>query len=344
MARRDQAQDRRTLHRYRQLVLLGQVRLPLAAARRLLGPDCAYHLYFRSAPQEPRMKKKRKLGLLVAAVAAAAAAGIGCASHAPAATPGPGRSVKPGKFVWHDLVTDEPEACRRFYASLLGWQFEDTRRLGKRYAIAHLGADKVAGLVAIPRASAAERPSQWVGYVSVPDVDRAVAEVVGKGGRTLAAAREVEEIARAAVVADPSGAALGLARIHAGDPPDEPSPREGRFFWMEYFARDPAPALAFYTGLLGYQSEERERLAGLTYHVLRGDRPRAGLLPAPNPDMRPAWLPYVMVGDPALLAQRATSLGGRVLFAPRADVRKGTLAVVADPSGAPIALQKWPIS
>jgi hypothetical protein len=25
-------------------------------------------------------------------------------------------------------------------------------------------------------------------------------------------------------------------------------------------------------------------------------------------------------------------------------VRKGTLAIVADPSGAPIALQKWPIS
>jgi hypothetical protein len=38
-----------TLARYRKLVLLGKARLPLAEARRLVGPDCAYHLYFRHA-------------------------------------------------------------------------------------------------------------------------------------------------------------------------------------------------------------------------------------------------------------------------------------------------------
>jgi hypothetical protein len=32
---------------YRRLVLLGKARLPLGAARTLVGPDCAYHLYFR---------------------------------------------------------------------------------------------------------------------------------------------------------------------------------------------------------------------------------------------------------------------------------------------------------
>ncbi len=31
-----------------------------------------------------------------------------------------------GKFVWHDLVTDDPAAARRFYGSLLGWEFEQT--------------------------------------------------------------------------------------------------------------------------------------------------------------------------------------------------------------------------
>jgi hypothetical protein len=28
---------------------------------------------------------------------------------------------------------------------------------------------------------------------------------------------------------------------------------------------------------------------------------------------------------------------------PRSDVRKGTLAIVADPTGGAIALQKWPL-
>jgi hypothetical protein len=38
-----------TLARYRRLILLGRVRLPLEEARRMVGPDCAYHLYFRHA-------------------------------------------------------------------------------------------------------------------------------------------------------------------------------------------------------------------------------------------------------------------------------------------------------
>ncbi len=39
----------RILAEYRRLVLLGRVRVPLAEGRRLVGPDCAYHLYFRHA-------------------------------------------------------------------------------------------------------------------------------------------------------------------------------------------------------------------------------------------------------------------------------------------------------
>jgi hypothetical protein len=50
MARQDELEAQRILAAYKRLVLLGQARLPLAAGRSLVGPDCAYHLYFRSAP------------------------------------------------------------------------------------------------------------------------------------------------------------------------------------------------------------------------------------------------------------------------------------------------------
>ena len=36
------------------------------------------------------------------------------------------------------------------------------------------------------------------------------------------------------------------------------------------------------------------------------------------------------------------ALGGRVLIEPHPDLRKGSLAVVADPTGAVFALQKYP--
>ena len=58
--------------------------------------------------------------------------------------------------------------------------------------------------------------------------------------------------------------------------------------------------------------------------------------------MRPVWLPSVLVSDPAALAAKAKMLGGSVVLEPRPDIRKGSVAVVADPSGAIVALQKFP--
>jgi hypothetical protein len=42
------------------MVLLGRARLPLDAARRLVGPDCAYHLYFRHAASRPEPARGRR--------------------------------------------------------------------------------------------------------------------------------------------------------------------------------------------------------------------------------------------------------------------------------------------
>jgi hypothetical protein len=45
--RHARAEEVRRRSTYRQLVLRGKLRVPLAAARKLLGPDTAYHLYQR---------------------------------------------------------------------------------------------------------------------------------------------------------------------------------------------------------------------------------------------------------------------------------------------------------
>jgi hypothetical protein len=45
--------------RYRRLVLLGKAKLPLDAARRLVGPDCAYHLYFRHVTAAHSRSRRR---------------------------------------------------------------------------------------------------------------------------------------------------------------------------------------------------------------------------------------------------------------------------------------------
>jgi hypothetical protein len=45
---------------YRRLVLLGKARLPLELARKLVGPDCAYHLYFRHEAVPPSRSGSRR--------------------------------------------------------------------------------------------------------------------------------------------------------------------------------------------------------------------------------------------------------------------------------------------
>jgi hypothetical protein len=60
MLRTDEADGLRTLARYKRLILLGKASLPLEVARRIVGPDCAYHLYFRHAGDESASKRTRR--------------------------------------------------------------------------------------------------------------------------------------------------------------------------------------------------------------------------------------------------------------------------------------------
>lgn len=58
--RNEAAASARILAAYRKRVLLGKDLLPFAEARRLVGPDCAYHLYFRHRPVKAAGRRRKK--------------------------------------------------------------------------------------------------------------------------------------------------------------------------------------------------------------------------------------------------------------------------------------------
>jgi hypothetical protein len=161
------------------------------------------------------------------------------------------------------------------------------------------------------------------------------------GGKQLEAPIDVSGVGRVVTVEDADGAVLHLLSSDNGDPPDV-EPAVHTWLWHELLANHADKAVEFYQTAFGYRVEALKKKPSSEYRVLwRSGDPRAGVLQNPFEKTRSAWIPYIRVDDAAALAERVPGLGGRVVLSPRPEVREGTLALVLDPSGAPIALQKW---
>lgn len=252
----------------------------------------------------------------------------------------------PGKIVWHDLLTDKPRESQRFYEELFGWEFE---RIGPNFGpvaranytlIRHQGR-LIGGMIDESTLDTDAEISQWVVLMSTGDIDAAVAQLERAGGSVLTPPTDLADRGRIAVVTDPQGALFALLETRDGDP-DEHEPPINGFLWNEVWADDVEAATAFYSGLVGLDAGEEAFAAGQSYRYLSdAGRPRFGILQRPRPDVPPLWATYVRVADPAPIVARVEELGGRVLLDTQERPIGGKVALIADPSGAGIALQTW---
>jgi predicted enzyme related to lactoylglutathione lyase len=284
-----------------------------------------------------------KITLIAAALLGGAAA---CTTASQSDFSGMSFSEEPltGKVVWNDLITEDLAAAREFYGGLFGWTFEDAQeRDGGEYIVARDGDIYVAGILSVAPRQDGQKRARWLPYVSVDDVDTAISRSKAGGATVAADAREVS-LGRVAAIVDPEGAVIGLASSRIGDP-DDTSTRAGpgRVVWSELLSSDPVAASAFYRLLAGYDIEVIERRGGLYTLLSNNGVNRAGIMPRPADEIEPVWLTYFGVSDPKSAAARAKELGGTVLVPPSPELREGTMAVVTDPVGAVLVLQKVPM-
>ena len=242
----------------------------------------------------------------------------------------------PGKIVWHDLVTADMAGVEKFYAGVFGWQFEPVT---DGYVLVRNGDHVIGGIAAL---SSATDGSQWLAQISVTDISQSTAALRNAGGKVLLGPFDLRGRGQVAVVSDPQGAIFGMIQTSDGDPPDA-APGEGDWLWHELWVANPQAAAKFYFPLFNYAAGTVD-LQGRQYVYFKSaTRARGGLVQKPDPNIGNAWVSYVRVGDVDAVVARATQFGGRVLFAPSADVRKGSVAIIADPGGAGLLVQKWPI-
>ncbi len=253
----------------------------------------------------------------------------------------------PGKFIWADLFTTDPAAAQAFYTGLFGWEattIERTTPSGTHsYIVLANGGEPVAGLARLPVRSQDAVRGRWVGYVSVPDVAKALAAATAAGGRVLFPAKELPRRGTQAIFVDPEGAELGLLHSSAGNP-GEYTPDPGDWTWAQLFARDPAAEGRFYAAVAGWEVVPDTRGDRRDVFVLAsGGYSRASVAPLPpRPKATPGWLLFVRVDDVKAAAAKAKSLGGRVLVPPRDAPTEYWRAVIADPTGGVIGLVQLP--
>ena len=95
----------------------------------------------------------------------------------------------------------------------------------------------------------------------------------------------------------------------------------GTFCWSELATSDQAAAKAFYSGLLGWEADDRPVGDGAYYSMqLLGGKPVAAIAAQPQQQrdagVPPLWNSYVSVDSADAVAERASELGAAV-HAPR---------------------------
>lgn len=238
-----------------------------------------------------------------------------------------------GKFVWNDLLTDDVETARKFYGELFGWTFA---QLG-RYTVVQSEGRNIGGMVELKADPEKPSAARWLCTLSVDDVDAAVALVKSEGGTVNEGPLELLNRGRGALVRDPQGAQLLLLHAKEGDPDDE-EPAMMSWLWHELWSNNAEASLAFYQKLAGYDYEGD----ATDYLVLtREDQWRAGIRFIDDSELEMRWVPVVRVVDTEAIAEKAEQLGGEIRVAPRPTASGGSVALLVDPSGAPVIIQSW---
>ena len=104
--------------------------------------------------------------------------------------------------------------------------------------------------------------------------------------------------------------------------------------WVDVSSPDVPAAIAFYSGLFGWDVEQGPPEAGGYSIAQLGGRTVAGIGPQMNPGAPPAWMTYINVDSADDTAEKVKAAGGQAFMPPMDVMDAGRMAVFADPAGA----------
>jgi predicted enzyme related to lactoylglutathione lyase len=272
------------------------------------------------------------------------AAGISVSVHAAAFPPlnSPATTEhRPGKLVWADLFTNDPDGATKFYCGLLGWTATPLEQKGKGYTVFSNDGTPIAGLA--PRSvTGANHPSRWIGYYAVEDISAAVTLATSNGGRVYAPSHNFPDRGNQAIIGDTDGIPVGLLQSSSGDSPDG-EPKAGEWNWFELYVTNPKASSDFYHSAIGFDVAPETNSDRKSDFVLSSaGQARGGIAPLPEGnDVKPSWLAVVRVADIDGTVAKVPGLGGEVLVAPHAVEFGSRFAIILDSTGGTVGLVQY---
>ena len=118
----------------------------------------------------------------------------------------------PGALCWNELITDDTEGSKAFYAQALGWGERTSDGGGMTYTEWQVDGRSVGGMMAKPPMMPAGAPNFWGVYFAVTDVDAALAKATGLGGSAMTGIID-SPAGRFVPIADPTGAGFSLIEL-----------------------------------------------------------------------------------------------------------------------------------
>jgi hypothetical protein len=244
-----------------------------------------------------------------------------------------------GRFVWHELMTTDPQAAGAFYSKVLPWKTQPSGM--PDYTLWVSGKTMTGGLMAQPEsARQAGAPPSWLVYIGTPDVDGTAAAAERLGGKVLKAPADIPNVGRFAVLADPQGAAFAV--FTPGPMPEGGGSPPTDFTWHELATTDPQSALSFYSELFGWSRGPAHDMgpAG-TYQIIEhGGAQSGGVYKSMDASKPPHWLTYIRVASVDKAAAAAKAAGGRVTQGPMEVPGGSRIAQILDPQGGAFAVHE----
>ncbi len=132
--------------------------------------------------------------------------------------------AEPGEWIWIQLLSRDPVKAGDFYGQLAPYELIDNAQSERSGSYLLASQDYArAGLMTIAAARTDVQPA-WLPFVRVESITDATSRAVLLGGEVLVAPRQDLADGKAAVIADPTGAAIGILEWQYEEAPREQLP------------------------------------------------------------------------------------------------------------------------